>query len=198
MQTTLYFTRHGEVHNPKGILYGRLPDFHLSEKGEAEVAETAKFLKNKPISQLYASPLERAQETARIINNQLQLPSIHTNNEILEVGTAYQGRLFSELDPIQDMVYKKPLSPTDETMEQIAGRMMAFVKAVVKEYPGEHIVVCSHGDPIMFLAATIKRQPLDPAAIKGGVYIKHGQVFQVTDTDGELSVESIFIPELAK
>ena len=197
MQTIFYFIRHGEVFNPDGILYGRLPNFPLSEKGRVEISETAQFLKSKHISRLYASPLHRAQETAQIIQKELQLP-ILTSEEILEVRTAYEGKLFAELDPKQFWVYDKPLSKADETIEQIGERMMTFVQKLVTEHSGEHIAVCSHGDPIMILATMIKKLPLNPENIKGGVYIKHGEVFQLTDNDGEQSIESIFIPELAK
>ena len=35
-RTIVHVMRHGEVHNPDGILYGRLPDYHLSERGRAQ------------------------------------------------------------------------------------------------------------------------------------------------------------------
>ena len=37
-RTTVHLLRHGEVHNPGGVLYGRLPEFHLSDLGQ-EMAE---------------------------------------------------------------------------------------------------------------------------------------------------------------
>lgn len=198
MQTTLYFIRHGEVFNPDGILYGRLPNYHLSEKGKNEIKKTAQFLKNKPITQIYASPLERAQETATILNEVLNLPRIYTSEQILEIQTSYQGTPYEGMDKTQDLVYTRPLSPTDETLPQIAERMLGFAKELIKKYPGEHIVACSHGDPLMALMGIIKGIPLKTEMLKHGVYIKHGEVFQITDTDGILRLDSVFIPELSK
>ncbi|MGI8419931.1 MAG: histidine phosphatase family protein [Candidatus Levyibacteriota bacterium] len=198
MTTTIYFIRHGAVHNPQDILYGRLPGFHLSIKGSGEIAQTAQFLKDKNIYALYASPLLRAKESAHIIQGQLKLPNIHINKQILEVKTAYQGKLFSELDPLQFWVYSKPLSETDETMEQVGERMMSFVSETVQKHPGETIAVCSHGDPIMILIALINKKPMNLPSVKGGVYSKHGEVFKLTDEDGKQNMKSVFIPQRAK
>jgi broad specificity phosphatase PhoE len=198
MTTTIYFIRHGEVFNPKGILYVRLPRFRLSEKGRKEIEETAQFLKDKHISKLYASPLLRAQQTAKIIQKQIKLPKIHTNEQILEVRTAYQGKLFTDLDSKQFCVYTKPLSETDETMEQIGERMLNFVRETIRKYHGEHIAVCSHGDPIMILYAIINQKPLNPPSVKGGIYSKHGEVFELVDDNGKQTMQSVFIPENSK
>ena len=62
--TTVHLLRHGEVHNPDGVLYGRLPDFHLSERGQLMAQRAAAALANRDIAVVTASPLDRAQETA--------------------------------------------------------------------------------------------------------------------------------------
>ncbi|MBC7763639.1 MAG: histidine phosphatase family protein, partial [Candidatus Saccharibacteria bacterium] len=62
--TLIHLVRHGEVYNPKGILYGRLPGYHLSELGQRMAAAAAGELAGHPITALYASPLQRAQESA--------------------------------------------------------------------------------------------------------------------------------------
>ena len=63
--TTVHLLRHGEVHNPDRVLYGRLPGFGLSELGIAQAGLAADFLAQRPIGHLVSSPLERAQQTAR-------------------------------------------------------------------------------------------------------------------------------------
>ena len=62
----LHLVRHGEVHNPARVLYGRLPDYHLSDAGRGMAAAAADHVAalDRPVSALYASPLERAQESA--------------------------------------------------------------------------------------------------------------------------------------
>ncbi len=56
--------RHGEVHNPHGVLYGRRPGYHLSDLGKQMAAKVAESVKDRDITHLRVSPLERAQETA--------------------------------------------------------------------------------------------------------------------------------------
>ena len=63
-RTIVHVMRHGEVHNPDKILYGRLPDYHLSEKGRGQAQRVADWLADRDIVYVVASPLERAQETA--------------------------------------------------------------------------------------------------------------------------------------
>src|SRR5258705_5326148 len=66
-KTIVHVMRHGEVHNPEKILYGRLPDYHLSERGRAQPQAVADWLATRDIIYVVASPLERAQETAEPI-----------------------------------------------------------------------------------------------------------------------------------
>src|SRR5690348_15220277 len=59
--------RHGEVWNPDGIVYGRLPRYGLSARGRAQAAELAGALAREPIRAVSASPLLRARQTAAIL-----------------------------------------------------------------------------------------------------------------------------------
>ena len=63
-RTTVHLLRHGEVHNPGKILYGRLPDFHLSDLGRQMADLAAHALATRDVAQVWSSPLDRAQETA--------------------------------------------------------------------------------------------------------------------------------------
>jgi len=63
--TVVHLLRHGEVDNPRGIIYGRLPGYHLSANGRAMAEAAADYFAERPVVALYSSPLERAQETAR-------------------------------------------------------------------------------------------------------------------------------------
>ncbi len=75
--TTIHLLRHGEVHNPAGVLYGRLPGYHLSERGREMAGRVADHLAGElvpapgmigaeraDVVAVFASPMERAQETA--------------------------------------------------------------------------------------------------------------------------------------
>ncbi|KIC66801.1 histidine phosphatase family protein [Pseudarthrobacter phenanthrenivorans] len=94
-QATVHLLRHGEVHNPDGVLYGRLPEFHLSELGQEMARTLAEHFRQRAaygarITYLAASPLERAQETARPTSEALHLP-VHTDQRIIEAENYFEG-----------------------------------------------------------------------------------------------------------
>src|SRR5690606_23866640 len=62
----LHLVRHGEVHNPQRLLYGRLPHYRLSEDGRRMARDAAEYIAEleRPVGALRCSPLERAQESA--------------------------------------------------------------------------------------------------------------------------------------
>ncbi|MEQ0806404.1 histidine phosphatase family protein, partial [Mycobacterium tuberculosis] len=82
-ETQVHVVRHGEVHNPTGILYGRLPGFHLSATGAAQAAAVADALADRDIVAVIASPLQRAQETAAPIAARHDL-AVETDPDLIE------------------------------------------------------------------------------------------------------------------
>src|SRR5690606_13087432 len=72
-KTVVHLVRHGEVHNPEGILYGRLPGYRLSDRGEQQAKMVAEFLAGGAISKVIASPQEGAQQTAEPIAARCQI-----------------------------------------------------------------------------------------------------------------------------
>ncbi|MGH2613140.1 MAG: histidine phosphatase family protein [Rhabdochlamydiaceae bacterium] len=194
MQTHIYLVRHGEVYNPEGIIYGRLPNYGLSQKGKEELEQTADFLKDKNVSQLFSSPLLRARQSADIIKTGLGIREVHISNLLYETLTAYEGKKFDSLYHLQSEVYLKPLSPKDETIEQLAVRMEEFLDHVIAEFKGERIVAVGHGDPIMAIKAVIKKRPLDFMSFKTDQYIRHGEVLEITSDGGEHTIREVFKP----
>ena len=71
--TVVHLLRHGEVHNPDGVLYGRLAGYHLSANGRMMAAAAADYFDGRPVAAIFASPLERAQETAAPVAERLGL-----------------------------------------------------------------------------------------------------------------------------
>ena len=90
MPQTIHLVRHGEVENPKGIIYGRLPGFRLSERGRQQAAAAGRRLADADVGAIWASPLERAQETAQAIAEVHGLP-ITTDDRLLESLSAFEG-----------------------------------------------------------------------------------------------------------
>lgn len=94
-RSTVHLVRHGEVHNPDGVLYGRLPEFHLSELGRDMAAQVARYFEQRrhdgaDIRHLVASPLTRAQETAQPLAEALGL-DITTDERIIEAENRFEG-----------------------------------------------------------------------------------------------------------
>ena len=87
-RTMVHLVRHGEVENPAGLLYGRLPDYHLSDLGREMAARVAEHLRGRDVVYLVSSPLERAQETAAPLAETLGLPVV-IDERVIE---AYLGR----------------------------------------------------------------------------------------------------------
>ena len=93
MSTKLYLMRHGEVHNPEQILYGRMPGYRLSERGVEQAHAAGRWLADKAaIKALYCSPMERTQQTAKIVAGYQPALSPVIEERIIEVYTPLRGR----------------------------------------------------------------------------------------------------------
>src|SRR5206468_5739217 len=90
--------RHAEVENPEGVLYGRLAGFHLSPAGREHAERVGALLASAPVSAVYASPLERAQETARALAAPHRLDVIADERLVEWVAVeSWQGRPWKDL-----------------------------------------------------------------------------------------------------
>src|SRR3954463_8576500 len=101
--TVVHVMRHGEVENPEGVLYGRLPGYHLSELGRRMADRVAEHLADHDIAHVVASPLERAQETATPIAVAHGL-QIAVDERLIEAENVFQGKTFG----VGDGALKKP------------------------------------------------------------------------------------------
>jgi broad specificity phosphatase PhoE len=151
--TTVHLLRHGEVHNPGGVLYGRLPGFHLSELGRQMAQRVADAVGGRDITHVVASPLERAQETARPLA-EVRGTDIVTDARVIESGNVFEGRRFTVSDSIlrSPDVWPhlwNPIRPSwGEPYKAIAARMMAAVYDARDAARGHEAVVVSHQLPV--------------------------------------------------
>ncbi len=156
IKTIVHMMRHGEVHNPKGILYGRLPGFNLSVTGRGQAAMVASALTGHDITHVIASPLQRAQETATPIAEVHGL-EIMTDENLIEAGNAFEGLRVSVGDgalrkPRHWIKLRDPFTPSwGEPYLQIAHRMLAAVNKVRVEAAGHEAVCVSHQLPVWTL-----------------------------------------------
>ncbi|HYB34771.1 MAG TPA: histidine phosphatase family protein [Mycobacterium sp.] len=154
--TQVHLVRHGEVYNPGGVLYGRLPGFHLSDNGKAQAAMVADALADRDIVAVIASPLQRAQETAAPIAARHDLP-VDTDPDLIESANFLEGRRFSPgdgawRDPRVWWYLRNPFTPSwGEPYTQIAARMTTTVDKARARAAGHEAVCVSHQLPIWTL-----------------------------------------------
>jgi broad specificity phosphatase PhoE len=155
-RTTVHFLRHGEVFNPDKVLYGRLPGFRLSVAGVEMAEQAARFLKDRDVSYLVASPLQRAQETAAPIAAQFGL-DLATDERLIEAGNAFEGKKVVGdggvlKHPKSWPLFRNPFTPSwGEPYVQIAQRMYAAAVSARDHASGHEAVCVSHQLPIVCL-----------------------------------------------
>jgi len=164
VRAVVHLLRHGLVENPDGVLYGRLPDFHLSTVGKAMAERIADHLAGADIGYLAASPLERAAETAAPLAATLRM-AVVTDIRLIEPTNVFEGTRFSVGDgvlrrPAHWRQVRNPFTPSwGEPYLQIAHRMLGAAYAAVTVLTeragagadGREAVLVSHQLPIWTL-----------------------------------------------
>ena len=151
-RTVVHLVRHGEVYNPAGLLYGRLPDYHLSDLGREMARTVAEDLRDRDIVHLRCSPLERAQETMEPIADVLGLP-VTIDGRVIEAENYLEGLKVSFPGLIRKpkswWYLRNFLKPTwGEPYREIVARMRRAMKDAVEAAAGHEAVIVSHQLPI--------------------------------------------------
>lgn len=183
--TTIYLVRHGNVHNPENVFYGRLPNFRLSKQGEKEAKKLGRHLSGKKLSAIYASPMQRAQETAGFIAEHHPHLAVAAEERVIEVYSPLQGQSYEMLEEINwNWFLPEYIEQGGEAMEAIAARMYEALSDIAKKHEGEEVVVVSHGDPIMAAQITLAGTPLTFENLRGKDYVDTATGFEFCFTDG--------------
>lgn len=153
--TIVHVVRHGQVHNPEGVLYGRLPGYHLSDTGRAMAARLGEHFADVPLTLLRCSPLERTRETMAPIA--AGHPDLHVviDERVIEAANVFEGKSFGRhngllFNPRNWWHLRNPLVPTwGEPYQSVARRMNnAIADAAQAAGLGGQAVVVSHELPI--------------------------------------------------
>ena len=153
MTTTVHLLRHGEVHNPAGVLYGRSTGYHLSDLGRQMAQRVADTIGDRDITHVVSSPLERAQETARPTADALGLP-IHTDERVIESTNKFEGKTIGAgagilKRPSSWVHLWNPWRPSwGEPYKRVVARMVEAVNDARRAAEGHEAVVVSHQLPI--------------------------------------------------
>ncbi|MFJ8821495.1 histidine phosphatase family protein [Streptomyces sp. NPDC102467] len=163
--TVVHLMRHGEVENPSGVLYGRLPDYHLSELGRQMADRVAEHLSARDITHVVASPLERAQETATPIAKAHGL-DLDSDGRLIEAANVFEGKTFGVGDgalknPDNWKHLVNPFKPSwgEPYVEQVV-RMMGALDAAKDAARGHEAVCVSHQLPIWIVRSFVEKRRL--------------------------------------
>ena len=148
----IHLVRHGEVFNPDHVLYGRIPGFGLSDLGKLMAKESADSKIGRPITRLYASPLQRTQESAAPWVTNFGL-AITTDERLIEPWNDFEGtarfgakalrnpRLWPKL--------RNPFLPSwGEPYASIATRMISIIEDAWNATESGEVALVSHQLPI--------------------------------------------------
>jgi broad specificity phosphatase PhoE len=164
-ETVVHLVRHGQVENPRRVLYGRLPGYHLSSRGQAQAALLAGHFAGVPVAAVVASPLERAQQTAAPIAAAHGL-EVRTDLRLIETSNIFEGvagnvawyvlrhpRLWWKLRDLRAPSW-------GERNVDMVERVHAVVDAVREEFDGRQVVLVSHQAPIWVARLAFERRRL--------------------------------------
>jgi broad specificity phosphatase PhoE len=164
-ETVVHLVRHGQVENPRRVLYGRLPGYNLSTRGQAQAGLLARYFADVPLAAVLASPLERAQQTATPIAATHGL-ELRSDLRLIETSNVFEGvagnvawyilrhpKIWWQLRDLRAPSW-------GERNVDMVERVHAVVDAVRDEFAGQHVVLVSHQAPIWVARLAFERRRL--------------------------------------
>ena len=212
--TLVLLVRHGKTPTTGSVLPGRAPGLHLADEGVAQAeavaariaalheARTGAKKDTKGIVAVYASPMERTQETAKPIAKALGL-RVRTRAGLVECDFGeWTGQELAKLNRLPEWktVQRHPSGfrfPKGESFAEMQTRMVDTINELVADHRGEAIVAVSHADTIKAAVAQALGTPLDlfqrivigQCSVSAIVYGPHGPtVLAVNHTDDLVSL----------
>jgi len=178
--TTILLIRHGENDFLKTHrMPGQLPGIHLNDIGRAQAEAVAETLKDQPIKAIYASPLERAVETAEPLACAKRL-EIQLVDDLKDTNIGkWQGRSWKALSRLKywrvvQFAPARARFPEGETFYQTQARVVHALDEIFRKHKKDDLVaVVMHADPIKLAVAhyiglaldNFQRLRVDPASI---------------------------------
>lgn len=156
--------RHGEVHNPDRVLYGRLANFGLSADGRRMTEQAAEYVRSldRPVTRLVASPLQRTRESAEPFTALFGLePTI--DERVIEPTNVFEGTRMKRalVNPLNWWHLRRPSQPSwGEPYVQVVARMRAAMADAWTAADGGDVVIVSHQLPIWITHLAIAGEPL--------------------------------------
>jgi len=174
MTTTLVLIRHGEIVRPTDT--SNFDSARLTDRGRAQLAVLAEHWPVDRPTVLYASPLRRAIESARVLGKAFGLPTIikpclrEWAADVMGIPqpeyAALEERSWADLDFVP---------PSGESLRMAGRRAHACVESIATAHPGETIAVGGHGTLFSLLTASLKKER-PTAAYKASVGFGHAAI----------------------
>lgn len=203
--TIVLFVRHGQTPTTGTKLPGRAKGLHLAPKGQEQaeragqrIAALGASLPGSAVRAVYASPMERAQETAAPIARLCKL-RVRTHKGLIEADFGmWTGRNLSALRKLPEWttVQRYPSGfrfPGGESFTEMQTRMSGAVAELVARHPGDTVVAVSHADTIKAAVADAQGTPLDlfqrimisPCSISVVMYTSTGPIVLSVNSMGD-------------
>ncbi|MDQ6710787.1 MAG: histidine phosphatase family protein [Candidatus Dormibacteraeota bacterium] len=154
-RTCVLLMRHATVENPHKLIYGHLPGYRLSAVGRDQAAAVGQSLRDRGIKRILHSPLERARETAEIVNAQLPMPvGLQEEPALIEAefGRYLQGVPYWQI-PLRRPGWivhrmRRGFLKGDESIEAMGGRVLQVVHRLARDHATDVSLCVSHADPL--------------------------------------------------
>ena len=144
--------RHGEVHNPRRVLYGRLPGYGLSDDGRRMARQSAQYVHGlgRPVGALVSSPLQRTRESAEPFTELLGMEPV-IDERVIEPTNVFEGRRMSRalLNPLSWRYLSRPEIPSwGEPYAQVVDRVQNAMREIWTRTETGDVVIVTHQLPI--------------------------------------------------
>ena len=202
MGTLVLLCRHGLTQTTGAVLPGRAPGLHLSDEGRRQAEALARRLGAlRRVAAVYASPLERARETALPVARALGL-ALRIERGLLECDFGeWTGQKLARLTRRSEwqVVQRHPSGfrfPGGESFVEMQARVVATLQRLVERHHGRSVVAVFHADPIKAAVAhalgvhldLFQRVAIAPASVTAIAYRAEGPVvLTVNSLDGDLA-----------
>ena len=196
---SVLFVRHGQTPTTGDVLPGRAPGLHLAPEGVEQARRAAgRIAALGRVKAVYASPMERALETAAPIARACGL-RVRKNGGLIECDFGrWTGRKLRTLSRRKEWttVQRNPSGfrfPGGESFAEMQARALDAVSAITARHPGETVVAVSHADVIKAVAAAAAGTPLDmfqrivvsPCSVTAIAYHPAGPVLLSVNNTGD-------------
>ena len=207
MTTVVHLVRHVPHEHQGRIQVGRMGDVAVAKGSPARFEALGRRFARETLAAVYASPIDRTQQTAHAIADPAGLP-VFTREDLNEIDVGeWTGRAFDDIlaDPIyQHWNSSRSLArcPGGESMLEVQVRMLRWLEMVRSDHPDQAVVAVSHGDPIKSILLYLLGLPLDaygrlevePASVStvvvGGAHDPWGaKLIRLNEPSSEIPVE---------